>query len=385
MNNNIKNFIQFLLSSDHPRRRVYVSLALLVVAFIAIIASAYLLRHGERPSAQNENLTDTQVPQEEVLSDIDNNPLGQDKKTSDSQSKKESEAKLSAPSSNPSSQKSQSNSNTPSQSTGGGNTGSSGGTTTPPPPYTPQSLFVGNFETGNFSQWSTCQNIVYNSNCSGYNGAHYSLTVQSTIKRQGNWAARFEVRNGDQPFCCGERSEIHGGNALTSVEGQERWYQWATYFGAGFPTTQGWSAVAQWHADADGSPPLAFHSSDDGLSNGYFGLIERRYASPSQLLSSNLIWQVPENPGTWHDIKLHVKWSTSDASSLIELWHNGVKQTFSGACAGLTQCKLRTMMPGGGNVYFKQGYYRDPNYTITGVVYHDGFSMAATEADLSPL
>lgn len=43
------------------------------------------------------------------------------------------------------------------------------------------------------------------------------------------------------------------------------------------------------------------------------------------------------------------------------------------------------MMPGGGDVYFKQGYYRDPNHTITGTVYHDGFSMAASEADLNPL
>jgi hypothetical protein len=46
---------------------------------------------------------------------------------------------------------------------------------------------------------------------------------------------------------------------------------------------------------------------------------------------------------------------------------------------------VRTLMPGGGGVYFKQGYYRDSDITATGVVYQDGFSMATTEAGLVPL
>jgi len=46
---------------------------------------------------------------------------------------------------------------------------------------------------------------------------------------------------------------------------------------------------------------------------------------------------------------------------------------------------IRTLMPGGGGVYFKQGYYRDPSIVQTGVVYHDGFSIADTEDGLAPL
>jgi Polysaccharide lyase len=272
-------------------------------------------------------------------------------------------------------------------SAGGSSTG--GGSSQAPPPYTPHPLFVGDFETGNFNQWAICQTITFNDRCTNYNGTKitYSLQLENTILRQGNWAARFEVRNGDQPFCCGERSEVNGDTALTSNEGDDRWYQWSTLFAAGWPN-QGWSAVAQWHDEADGPPALSFNTStDDGFASGNWGVLIHKNSSPNNTITTYTPWQTPINPGTWHDIKIHVKWSTSDSIGFIEVWHNGARQTFSGApCAGQTRCMTRTMTPGGGgSVYYKQGYYRDPNYTSTGVVYQDGFSMAASEADLNPL
>jgi hypothetical protein len=38
-------------------------------------------------------------------------------------------------------------------------------------------------------------------------------------------------------------------------------------------------------------------------------------------------------------------------------------------------------MPGGGAVYYKEGYYREP-MAPTGIVYHAGFRAASTEAGL---
>ena len=90
--------------------------------------------------------------------------------------------------------------------------------------------------------------------------------------------------------------------------------------------------------------------------------------------------------GVWNDIKLHIKWSASDNVGFIEFWLNGAPQTFTDTpCAGKTRCTVRTLMPGGGGVYFKQGYYRDSSIGPTGVVYHDGFSVAHTEGSLAPL
>jgi hypothetical protein len=101
--------------------------------------------------------------------------------------------------------------------------------------------------------------------------------------------------------------------------------------------------------------------------------------------SSFTPWSGPVVRGVWNDIKLHVKWSASDDVGFIEFWLNGAPQKFAAApCPGQTRCMERTLMPGGGGVYFKQGYYRDPAIAATGVVYHDGFSEADSEAGLAP-
>jgi hypothetical protein len=71
----------------------------------------------------------------------------------------------------------------------------------------------------------------------------------------------------------------------------------------------------------------------------------------------------------------HIKKSVRDDVGFIELWHDGVPQTFGEPCAGQTQCMVRTLMPGGDGVYFKQGYDRDPAITATGVVYDSGISL----------
>jgi hypothetical protein len=53
---------------------------------------------------------------------------------------------------------------------------------------------------------------------------------------------------------------------------------------------------------------------------------------------------------------VHIKWSVRDDVGFIELWHDGVPQTFGEPCARQTRCTVRTLMPGGDAVYFKQGY-----------------------------
>jgi hypothetical protein len=55
---------------------------------------------------------------------------------------------------------------------------------------------------------------------------------------------------------------------------------------------------------------------------------------------------------------VHIKWSVRDDVGFIELWHDGVPQTFGEPCAGQTRCTVRTLMPRGDGVYFKQGYDR---------------------------
>jgi hypothetical protein len=239
-------------------------------------------------------------------------------------------------------------------------------------------LFTGDFETGNFNQWQESQST----------GA-WSQQIVTNPKRQGTYAARFELRDGDCPdtggTCYGERTERGADGTTTGgKEGDDRWYQWSTQFGTPFPTSHTWGVISQWHSQTDGSPPVSINV--DGSGSGKWGLQIHKQSGPAQYMAVYNPWSAPLAPGTWHDIKIHIKWSASDTVGFIELWHNGTKQTFNAApCAGQTKCMIRTLVPGGGGTYFKQGYYRDQAVNGTGVIFHDGFTAAKTEAGLGSL
>lgn len=236
-------------------------------------------------------------------------------------------------------------------------------------------LFTGDFETGDLSQWQTCQSVVRNGPCTNY-PAHYSMQVVTSPVRQGSYAGRFELRDGDVPnFGGGERAEVNIDVPLTgATEGADGWYQWSTQFGPNFPV-QGWGAVLSQFHSGKGSPPVSM----DTVGTNRWGLT---------LYGGTVVWSTPLNPGSWQDIKLHIRWSTKAATGYIELWHNNVQQTFTGTSCAIpqfpTRCASATLASKKGS-YFKQGYYRDQAHTQTGVVYHDGFTSATTEAGLGPL
>ena len=221
-------------------------------------------------------------------------------------------------------------------------------------------LRTGDYNTGDISQWSGHQNL-----------RSYSLTTVRSPVREGAYAARFEVRNGDDPLCAagwgcfGDRAEVQMYTGET--EGQERWYSWSTMIAADFPRYSTWQVISQWHANADGSPPIGFFAVNDDLVLQF-----HRYSSPGNAIDIVTPWKGSLRRGQWQDIRLHVKWSGSDSVGFVELWINGQPQTFDN---GQTRRYIRTMYPGVGN-YFKQGLYRQGGLASTGVVYHDGFRMS---------
>jgi hypothetical protein len=211
------------------------------------------------------------------------------------------------------------------------------------------------------------------------------MQVVDNVVRQGKFAARFEVHHGDEPagMCCDPRAEVSGEGATEADEGDDLWYQWSTLFGDNFPSGQGWSVFSQWHSPEDGSPPVAIGQNPG---DGGWGILLSTWNAPGNAGPKFIPWRAPLVRGVWNDIKVHIKWSASDEVGFIEFWLDGAPQTFTAApCAGQTRCEVRTMIPGGGAMYFKQGYYRDASILPAGVVYHDGFSIAHTEADLLPM
>lgn len=209
------------------------------------------------------------------------------------------------------------------------------------------------FETGDFTQWDG-KNVV----------ADRSARIVRSPVRQGRYSARFEVRRGDNPIGFGDRAQVALGT--DESEGQVRAYRWSTLFAKSFPTYDGWQVVAQWHAKADGSPPLAFYVDRDSLI-----LKANRFSSPGRRIDEVELWRGPLLRGRWRDIGVRARWSGSDARGWVELWIDGRRQRLDD---GSLRRRIRTMYPGIEN-YFVLGYYRQFGLRGTGIVYHDGFRM----------
>lgn len=240
-----------------------------------------------------------------------------------------------------------------------------------------KALFVGDYSTGNFSQWLTVQTKSYNDRGAGWPGTTYPATIVNDPAK--GKVARFEVRQGDV-VASGERSEVRGAESLTGGgEGDVRWYAFSTKFDSSFYTTWSkgdWAATNQWHAEdfINGyvSPPIAF---------GYSGWTGNMGAWELMIKTSGTavsIWNTPLNVGNWHDIKIEIKWSTNAAKGSIRLWRNGVPQTLAG---GKTTWTGQTMSPGSASNYYKEGLYRSSK-AQPGIVFHTGFKSATTEAGL---
>jgi hypothetical protein len=237
--------------------------------------------------------------------------------------------------------------------------------------------FTGDYSTGDFAQWPSVQTKDYNGS-----GADYVPSYSASIVPDGTYgrAARFEVRSGDVPsFGDGERSEVAAGNETGGFEGQTRWYQFSTMFDHGFPQNHadlGWGLTNQWHQDVGvGSPPIAWSVSER---NGYWSLVVQKQSVPGAYLERLTLFEMPLDVGRWHDVTMQINWSASDTAGWIKLWLNGVPQTFTN---GADTYFVRTLIPGTGTVYYKEGYYRQ-SMQPTGVVFHTGFRCATDEAAL---
>jgi len=246
--------------------------------------------------------------------------------------------------------------------------------TTPKPPALPppsanpgRELIAGDFETGNLSQFDSVQRVAAD-----------RIQVVTAPVRQGSYAGRFQVNQGDDPLSgnYGDRAEVSV--ATNEQEGQERWYSWSTLVGTDVPSTQKFQVISQWHSQADGRPPVAFFAYEDSLL-----LMVHPHRAPGDQISYVFAWQGPLKRGEWQDIKMHIRWSATDTNGFIELWVNGVRQTLSNGTTKSQTLNIRTMYPtAAGSItgipnYFKQGYYRDSSITGTGTVWHDNFRMSA--------
>lgn len=220
-----------------------------------------------------------------------------------------------------------------------------------------QLTFRGDYETGitGSNTWSSLQTVATN-----------RYTQDTHYVRQGNYAARVEVRSGDfigNPSS--ERAEVM--KNLGEIEGSESWYGFSVYFPNDFnPDTTSaypfWNIFTQWH-----------HSGSAGQANIMFEV--NTAGSPWSIEIRSFGGTLDQNKKTfklaslqrniWFDFIFHVRWA-SDNTGYYEIWLN---------CQKVLQKTYTPTIYSGEYVYAKQGFYRAAS-SLTSVLYLDGFIRA---------
>ncbi|MBI5477619.1 MAG: heparin lyase I family protein [Deltaproteobacteria bacterium] len=223
-------------------------------------------------------------------------------------------------------------------------------------------LWRGDFETGDTSQWDSAQSM----------GPDRLRVVTSPV-RQGTYALRVEVRQGDDPInASGNRNELVKHD--NAAEGRELYYGWSTLWPSDYPLTPTWQVFTQWHHPGNsGAPPVRFVL---GCSAGDCGapLTDQLFFIVNG--GDNVWTHRPLTRGQWHDFILHIKWSADPASGFVELWYDGE--------VVLPLTHVRTLFSSTDVNYLKLGLYRDAATQPTAVLYHDGMVQATTLAEAQP-
>ncbi|MGE6759465.1 heparin lyase I family protein [Corallococcus interemptor] len=225
------------------------------------------------------------------------------------------------------------------------------GTTTQPPPTTPSGIvWRGDFESGDRSQWDGTQMMSSD-----------RLQVIPSPVREGGFALKATVKQGDDPInSSGNRNEIF--KQTKEPSGSEYWYRWSTRFAPDFPSVNTWQLFTQWHHDGCcGSPPVEFYVYGEEMRLNIGG-------SPG-----TIVWRTPLVRNAWHDFIFHVKWSPNATVGFVELYYNGNLV--------LPKRYIATQFSGQLN-YLKIGLYRNDTVAPVGVVYHDGWVMGRSKADV---
>ena len=159
-------------------------------------------------------------------------------------------------------------------------------------------VWVGDFETGDLSQWTFVANGEY-------------IALQSGLVGEGELAARVELHN-DAVWPNGlKRVELqHLPEAYRTAEGATTWFAWSFYLPEALPEEYD-QAIGYWESNNSYQQVMAFNVQGDDIV-----FATRR---PSNVVQ----WQADDvvTPGVWHRIAMRVTWSTEQGS--VSVWFDG--------------------------------------------------------------
>jgi len=259
--------------------------------------------------------------------------------------------------------------------------------------------FDGDFETGDRSQWNwgaQCANTGTRSDATVDRG---NLFVQSEIVASGRYAARFDLPASTSRTAC---------EALRKREIglREEWYALSLRFPSNFATVDWGLTVAQFNYQRIWGPPLQLigQSPNDATREAnHLRLVAQgglcRPVDTTDPRGPGCEWSsgagssigpwriIPPTRfvlGVWHDVLVHVVWTTDSSKGLIEGWHRQRGGTWVQTVAPFrgkpTVQWTATRVPSATDLTSdKIGAYRGDS-TAPLSVWHDNFCVATTRA-----
>lgn len=187
-------------------------------------------------------------------------------------------------------------------------------------------VWVGDFETGDLSQWTFVAHGEY-------------VDVQPELVGEGQLAARIELHN-DAVWPNGlQRVELqHLPEPARTSDGATTWLAWSFYLPEALPETP-YHAIGYWESNNTWNQSMAFIVRGDDIE-----FVTRHPGHVSQWQADDVV-----TPRVWHRIAMRVTWSLGQGS--VDVWYDG-EQVVDGAVA-------RTLSDG--NPHFVQiGLFREP-------------------------
>jgi hypothetical protein len=167
-------------------------------------------------------------------------------------------------------------------------------------------VWVGDFETGDLSQFSTLNRTV--------GGVDY-ITVVSDVVLDGTHAGRIALHD-DAVWPNGlKRVELHHSPAAgRTAEGAALWFAWSFYLPETLPTDPD-QTIGYWESNTSYHQLMAFTVSGEDVT--FY----------TQLPSYAERWHGTGivTAGTWHRIAMHVVWSQSETTGRVDVYFDGTQ------------------------------------------------------------
>lgn len=156
----------------------------------------------------------------------------------------------------------------------------------------------------------------------------HSLTLQQTRVRDGETAARFELRREDPDIHASRRTEL----AAPTVPAQsERWYGFSLFLPDEWQDDGSFEILAQWHSVPDfdleeewRSPPLNLTTREGRwrINNRWDPKPRTEGNDPAPEGGRETLWEAPYETGVWTDWVVHARWSHL-VDGTLQIWKDG--------------------------------------------------------------